>query len=142
MVATHTLDGEAGPGWDRLRSDSGAANLQRNEKPPAALLWSPPPYAAPSVGNPPDGSAHARIRPLTKDIEQARAAAEAKFKKAEAQRAEGQKARAEYDAAQIAERKKTARLREARLAREAAENAAPPPAPAPARASRRQKQPA
>ncbi len=75
---------------------------------------------------------------MTKDIEQARALAEAKFKKAEAQRVEGQKARLEYDAAQIAERKKTARLREERLAREAADNASPPPAPAPV--SRRQKQ--
>src|SRR5262249_14877160 len=126
-------------GQDRIRSDS-CAPCYPGTKNTRRRCYGLTPYDADCVGNPPDRSALARMHPLTKDIEQARALAEAKFKKAEAQRVEGQKARAEYEAAQIAERKKTARLRELRLAREAALRASPPPL-APRRQSQ-QKQPA
>lgn len=55
--------------------------------------------------------------------------AAAAFKKEE-QRREGTKAMAEYQAAQIAEQKKTEKLRALRLAREAVESSAPAPKPA------------
>lgn len=55
--------------------------------------------------------------------------AAAAFKKEE-QRREGTKAMAEYQAAQIAEQKKTEKLRSLRLAREAVEASAPVAKPA------------
>jgi hypothetical protein len=55
--------------------------------------------------------------------------AAAAFKKEERVR-EGQQAMAEYNAARAAEEKKIERLRALRLAREAADAAAPAPAPA------------
>jgi hypothetical protein len=56
--------------------------------------------------------------------------AEASFKRKELQAREGVKAMAEYEAAQSATREKTKRLRELRLAKEAADSkvGAPPPA--------------
>jgi uncharacterized protein YjcR len=55
---------------------------------------------------------------LQSNDDQARARAEAMFKKEQRQR-EGEKAMAEYEARRIAERDKTARLRALRLARDA-----------------------
>ena len=55
--------------------------------------------------------------------DQARALAEAKFKKKDLESREGQKAMAEYVAAGVAEREKTARLRALREAKQAAEAA-------------------
>ena len=55
------------------------------------------------------------------DKEETRIQAEAKFKRKEAQALEGAKAMAEYEAAAVALRKKTARLKALRLAKEAAE---------------------
>jgi hypothetical protein len=55
--------------------------------------------------------------------DQMRARAEANFKKKEEQAREGAKAWAEYEAAGIAMREKTERLRSRRLAKEAAEQA-------------------
>ena len=52
------------------------------------------------------------------------ALAEAKFKRKEMQAREGMTAMAEYHAEKAAERKKTAKLRELRLAKEAAEKQA------------------
>jgi len=49
------------------------------------------------------------------------ALAEAKFKRKEMQQRDGLNAMAEYHADKVAERKKTAKLREQRLAKEAAE---------------------
>jgi len=49
------------------------------------------------------------------------ALAEAKFKRKEMQQRDGVNAMAEYHADKVAERKKTAKLREQRLAKEAAE---------------------
>jgi len=63
----------------------------------------------------------------TKDEAQARA--EASFRRKEAQAREGKQAMAEYEAAGRAMREKTARLRELRLAKEAAEAEAAKNAP-------------
>jgi hypothetical protein len=54
------------------------------------------------------------------DAHQTRDRAEAIFKKKEERRLEGQKATAEYEAARLATREKTARLRALRLARDVA----------------------
>ena len=54
------------------------------------------------------------------DAHQARGRAEAIFKKKEERRLDGQKATAEYEAARLATREKTARLRALRLARDVA----------------------
>jgi len=61
------------------------------------------------------------------DAHQARDRAEAIFKKKE-ERLDGQKAMAEYEAAHLAMREKTARLRALRLARDAARKTPVPPA--------------
>jgi len=61
---------------------------------------------------------------LTRDSDQARALAEAKFKKKEQQMLDGQKAMAEYHANRRAVSKNTARLRALREARDAASEAA------------------
>jgi hypothetical protein len=58
---------------------------------------------------------------LANDVQEARTRAEANFTKKEQQAKEGAKAMAEYEAIMIATRKKTARLRALRLAKEAAE---------------------
>jgi hypothetical protein len=58
---------------------------------------------------------------LTSHSTDARAKAEAKFRKQEHQASEGAKARAEYDAAQRALADKTARLKALRLAKEEAD---------------------
>lgn len=57
----------------------------------------------------------------TSSSEGAQALAEAKFKKKELQLREGAKAKAEYEAGIVAERKKTARLKLLREAKEAAD---------------------
>jgi hypothetical protein len=57
---------------------------------------------------------------LDTDAKRARDRAEAPFKKKEQQLREGQQAMAEYEAARVATREKTARLRALRLARDAA----------------------
>ena len=62
------------------------------------------------------------------DAHQARGRAEAIFKKKEERRLEGQKAMAEYEAAGLAAREKTARLRALRLARDVARKTPAPPA--------------
>ena len=62
----------------------------------------------------------AREGVTTLDAHHARDRAEAIFKKKEERRLEGQKAMAEYEAARLATREKTARLRALRLARDAA----------------------
>ena len=67
---------------------------------------------------------------LAKVSDDAQKRAEASFKKKELQAREGAKARQEYEAAGDAMREKTARLRELRLARDAAEAAMPKAAPA------------
>jgi len=54
------------------------------------------------------------------DQQDARLTAEAKFKKLEERRSDGAKAKAEYEAVAEATRKKTARLKAQRLAKEAA----------------------
>jgi hypothetical protein len=67
---------------------------------------------------------------LAKVSDDAQKRAEASFKKKELQAREGAKARQEYEAAGDAMREKTARLRELRLARDAAEAAMPKATPA------------
>ena len=58
---------------------------------------------------------------MANDVREARTRAEANFTKKEQQAKEGAKAMAEYEANMIATRKKTARLRALRLAKETAE---------------------
>jgi hypothetical protein len=62
------------------------------------------------------------------DAHQARDRAEAIFKKKEERLRDGQKAMAEYEAARLAMREKTARLRALRLARDIARKTPAPPA--------------
>ena len=62
------------------------------------------------------------------DAHQARDRAEAIFKKKEERLLDGQKAMAEYEAAHLAMREKTAQLRVLRLARDAARKTPVPPA--------------
>jgi hypothetical protein len=70
---------------------------------------------------------------LAKDrTSEAQERAERSFKKKEIQRGEGAKAYAEYQAQYKVTEMKTARLKEARLAKEAAERAAAVAAPPPA----------
>lgn len=64
----------------------------------------------------------------TRSSDEVRTLAEAKFKKRELQLREGAKAMADYVAAGVAEREKTARLRRLRKAKEAAEAAQGGPA--------------
>jgi hypothetical protein len=64
------------------------------------------------------------------DPSKVRDRAEAEFRK-KAQAEDGRAAASEYRAEAIAIREKTARLRAARLAKEAADAAAPPPPPKP-----------
>ena len=71
---------------------------------------------------------------MANDVQETRNRAEANFTKKEQQAKEGAKAMAEYEAIMIATRKKTARLRALRLAKEAAE---PTPAGAAPRRSNR-----
>jgi hypothetical protein len=61
---------------------------------------------------------------LKTNSQQAQDRAEAAFKKKEMQAREGEKAMAEYRAERLALRERTARLRELRLARDAADTAA------------------
>jgi len=61
------------------------------------------------------------------NAQQARDRAEAIFKKNEERLREGQEAMADYEAARLAMREKTARLRALRLARDVAKKAAVPP---------------
>jgi hypothetical protein len=61
---------------------------------------------------------------LSKPTRQAQTEAEAKFKRRQDQARDGVKAAAEYEAAAVAMREKTARLRAQRLAREAADEKA------------------
>jgi hypothetical protein len=58
---------------------------------------------------------------LSKPTRQAQTEAEAKFKRRQDQARDGVKATAEYEAAAVAMREKTARLRALRLAKEAAD---------------------
>lgn len=62
--------------------------------------------------------------------EDAKARAEARFKKAEVQATEGAKAKSEHDARVAAVDANTARLKALRLAKEEADRATPPAAPA------------
>jgi hypothetical protein len=62
------------------------------------------------------------------DAHQARDRAEAIFKKKQERLLDGQKATAEYEAARLATREKTARLRALRLARDVARKTPAPPA--------------
>lgn len=61
---------------------------------------------------------------LTKGSKEAQALAEAKFKRKEVQARDANKAVAEYEAAAVATREKTTRLKELRLAKEDADRAA------------------
>jgi hypothetical protein len=61
---------------------------------------------------------------LSKPTRQAQTEAEAKFKRRQDQARDGVKATAEYEAAAVAMREKTARLRALRLAKEAADEKA------------------
>jgi hypothetical protein len=74
------------------------------------------------------GFAQKGVTTLDIDTHQARDRAEAIFKKKEERLLDGQKAMAEYEAARLAMREKTARLRALRLARDAARKTPVPPA--------------
>jgi hypothetical protein len=67
-------------------------------------------------------------KPPNKDMQDK---AEASFKRKEIQARDATKAMAEYEASLTATRDKTARLKALRMAKEAADAAAPPPEPKP-----------
>ncbi|MEX0753451.1 MAG: hypothetical protein WD073_11080 [Xanthobacteraceae bacterium] len=82
---------------------------------------------------------------MAKDMKEAKARAEASFKKKELQAREGAEARMQYEAERQAVRDKTARLKALRLAKEASDQtvaaekkaAAPPKKPAAAKKPKR-----
>jgi hypothetical protein len=74
------------------------------------------------------GFARKGVTTLDIDAHQARDRAEAIFKKKQERLLDGQKATAEYEAARLATREKTARLRALRLARDVARKTPVPPA--------------